>query len=71
MGEGGQQEMGHTFQIGQDGCWQQFGTTCILIKAPQWLHKPCSAPPWIDRVGKKPFVKANLAIYSYVLGVSG
>ena len=38
-----------------------------LIKAPQWLHRPCSVPPWIDRVGKKPSMKADLAIYSYVL----
>ena len=30
-----------------------------------------STPLWIDRVGKKPSVKADLAMYSCVLGVSG
>ena len=39
-------------RIGRDGLWQQFGTTCTLIKAPQWLHGPCSVPLWIDRVEK-------------------
>ena len=49
--------------------WLQFSTTtCSLIKSLQWFHRPCSAPLWIDRVGKKPSVKADLAIYSYVIG---
>ena len=26
--------------------WQQFGTPCILIIAPQWLHRSCSVPTW-------------------------
>ena len=58
-------------RLGQDGRWQKFGTPCILIKAPQWLHRPCSASLWIDRVDKKPSVKADLAIYSHVIGMSG
>ena len=58
-------------RIGRDGRWQQFGTSCTLINALQWLHRPCSALSWIDRVDKKPSVKADLAIYSCVLGVTG
>ena len=42
-----------------------------LISALQELHRPCSAPLWVDRVSKKQFVKADLAIYSQMLGVSG
>ena len=48
--------------------WQQFDTTPILISAPQWLHRPCNAPRPFYRVGKKPSVKAGLAIYSHKLG---
>ena len=50
--------------------WQTFGTPCSLISAPQWLHIPCSGPLWFYRVGKRPPVKADLAIYSPVSGVS-
>ena len=32
--------------------------------------RPCIAPWWFDRIGNKPSVKADLAIYSYVLGIS-
>ena len=39
----------------------------ILINAIQRLHKLCSAPLWFYRVGKKPSVKADLAIFSHVL----
>ena len=53
-----------------NGCWQQFDTPCSLISAPQWLHRPCSGPSWFYRVGKRPPVKADLAIYSPVSGVS-
>ena len=56
--------------VGQDGRWQQFDTPCSLISAPQWLHRPCSGPSWFYRVGKRPSVKADLAIYSPVSGVS-
>ena len=56
--------------IDVDGRWQQFGTPCSLISAPQWLHRPCSGPSWFYRVGKRPPVKADLAIYSPVSGVS-
>ena len=34
------------------------------------LHRPCSGPSWFYRVGKRPPVKADLAIYSPVSGVS-
>ena len=53
-----------------DGRWQQFDTPCSLISAPQWLHRPCSGLSWFYRVGKQPPVKADLAIYSPVSGVS-
>ena len=33
-----------TCMVGQDRRWQQFDTTCSLISAPQWLHRPCSGP---------------------------
>ena len=57
--------------IDQEGCWQQFGTQPILISAPQWANRPCNAPTQFYRVDKKPSVKADLAIYSHVLDVSG
>ena len=51
--------------------WQQFGTQPILISASQWPHRPCNAPTWFYRVGKKPSVKADLAIYSHADDVFG
>ena len=39
-----------------------------LIDTVYWLHKLCSAPSWFDWVGKRPYVKADLANYSHVLG---
>ena len=56
--------------VGRDGRWQQFDTPCSLISAPQWLHGPCSGPLWFYMVSKRPSVKADLAIYSPVSGVS-
>ena len=55
----------------QDGHWQQFGTQPFLINAPQLAIRPCNAPSWFYRVGKKPSVKADLAIYSHTLEFSG
>ena len=57
--------------IDQDGHWQQFGTQPILISAPQWANRPCNAPTQFYRVGKKPSVKADLAIYSHAVDVGG
>ena len=51
-------------RIDRDGHWQQFGTQPILISTPQWACWPCNAPTWFYMVGKKPSVKADLAIYS-------
>ena len=37
-------------------------------------HRPCSGPSWFYRVGKRPPVKADLAIYiiySPIIGASG
>ena len=58
-------------RIDRDGHWQQFGTQPILISAPQWACWPCNAPTWSYTVGKKPFVKADLAIYSQAVDVRG
>ena len=55
--------------VGRDGRWQQPDTPCSLISAPQWPHAPCSGLTWFSRVGKRPPVKADLAIYSPVNGV--
>jgi len=49
---------------------EQFGTTCHPINAPQWLHRVCDGPAWLDRVSKKPSVKANLLIYINCVKVS-
>ena len=57
-------------RIGQDEHWQQSGTPPTLIGAPQWPNNPCNAPMWLYRVGKKPSMKADLAIYSHVVDVS-
>ena len=58
-------------RIHQDSHWQQPGTQPILISAPQWANKPCNAPTQFYRVGKKPSVKADLAIYSHAVCVGG
>ena len=41
----------------------RLSTIHILVNVTHWLHKPCSAPSWFERVGKKPAVKADLSIY--------
>ena len=46
-------EMHTIYRIGQDGHWQRFDTTLILISAPQFPHRPCNAPTRPYRVGKK------------------
>ena len=54
-----------------DGRQQQFDTPSSLISAHQWPHGHCSGPSWFYRVGKRPPVKADLAIYSLIVGMSG
>ena len=46
--------------------------THILIDAihDHWLHRLCGAPSWFDRLEKSP-LKADLVIYTHVLGVPG
>ena len=44
---------------------------CHLIDAPQVPRKLCCDSSWLDRVGKKPSLKADMAIYSYIVTVSG
>ena len=61
----------HNPQAMRDSCWQQFDMTHILNNAVHWLHKLCSAPLWFDMVGKMLSIKAHLAIYSHVVGMSG
>ena len=59
-----------THWMGRDGHCQQFDTTPTLIGAPQSPHRPCNAPMWVYTVGKKPSVKADLAMYSHTVDVS-
>ena len=47
--------------------WQQSGTQPILISAPQWPNRTRSAPTQPYRVGNKPSVNADLAIYSHAV----
>ena len=57
--------------VGRDSRQQQFETPSSLISAHQWPHRPCSGPSWFYRVSKRLPVKADLAIYSPITGVSG
>ena len=41
-------------RTGRDSRWLQLGTTHILINAIQWLHRPCGARSWFDRLEKSP-----------------
>ena len=58
-------------RIDRDGHWQQSGTQPILISAPQWPNRTCNALMQLYMVGKKPSVKADLAIYSHIVNASG
>ena len=58
-------------KIDQDGHWQQSDTQPILIRAPQWPNRICNVPTQPYRVGRKPFMKADLAIYSHKIDVAG
>ena len=58
-------------RIDRDGHWQQFGTQPILISVPQWACWSCNAPTRSYTLGKKPSVKADLAIYSQAVDVRG
>ena len=64
-------DMCTTHRMGQDGHCQQFDTTPTLISAPQWPHRPCNASIQPYRVGKKPSVKADLAMYMSVSLILG
>ena len=58
----------YTIHIDRERHWQQFGTTLILISAPTGtvMHQR-----GFTVLGKKPSVKADLAIYSHVVDASG
>ena len=58
-------------RIDQDGHWQQFGIQPILISSPLWACWLCKTPTRSYTVGKKPSVKADLAIYSQAFDVRG
>ena len=58
-------------RIDRDSHWQQFGTQPYLISASPWACWPCKAPTWFYTVGKKPSMKADLAIYSQSVDVCG
>ena len=58
-------------RIDQDSHWQQSDTQPILISAPQWPNRTCSAPTRPYSVGKKPSMKADLAIYSHTVDAAG
>jgi len=49
---------------------EQLETTGYPINAPQWPYRVWVGPAWLDRVGKKPSVKADLLIYSNCVTVS-
>ena len=64
-------EMYTNHRIDRDSHWQQPAIQPILISTLQWPNRPCNAPRWPYRVGKKPSVKARLAIYSHAVDASG
>ena len=49
---------------------EQFGSP-FHLNAPQRAQRICFHPLWLDRVGKKPSVKADLTMYSYIVTVTG
>ena len=55
--------------MGRDRLCQQFDTAPSLISALQWPHRSCNAPMWLYMIGKKPSVKADLAMYSQTVDV--
>ena len=57
--------------VGKDGRLQQFDTPSSLISVHEWPHRLCNGPLWFYMVGKRPPVKADLAIYSLIVGMSG
>ena len=64
--------------VGHRNCHSQPGKTrrssdtpSSLISAHQWPHALCSGPSWFYRVGKRPPVKAGLATYGLIVGMSG
>ena len=85
VGVGGKPKAGNTIHkeanssavssVGHINCHsrqqQQLDTPSSLISAHQWPHRPCSGLSWFYRVDKRPPVKADLAIYSSINGVSG
>ena len=61
-------ETATVYLSGQDGCWQQLDTTCSLII----VHPSGTIWTVMDLQGHKMLpVKADLAIFSPVIGVSG
>ena len=63
--------VGHRNCLGRDSRQQQFDTQSSFISGHQWPHRSCSGPSWFYRVSNRPPVKADLAIYSIIVGMSG
>ena len=56
-------------RIGQDSCWQQFGTTHILVNAFTGSKGPVvHLHSLIHSIGKRPSVNIDMVIYSHMLG---
>ena len=53
----------------QDRSRQSVGSSLAPVTSFHWPHRPCIALWWFYRVGNMPSVKADLVIYSYVLGI--
>jgi len=50
---------------------EQDWTQNYPIDAPQWPHRVCFSPSWLDKVSKKPFVKSRPVYNSSFVTVSG
>jgi len=60
----GHSSLDHTMRRADVRRVEQFVTTGYPIYAPQWPHSVCVGLAWLDRISKKPSVKADLLISS-------
>ena len=65
--------MGTTHNTGRGGHWEycSLGPYATLLMPPQVPNRLCCNSSWPDRVGKRLSVQAELAIYTYIVTVSG
>ena len=59
--------MGPDHGTGRGGRWSSLAPHAALLMP----HRLCCDSLWLDRVGKKPSLKADLLIYTYIVTVSG